>query len=58
MTSAKESATVPLEMKSGWYNLSSDIFKPIMDERSKTLDLIRQIFYVKTGKSMAKMVNK
>ena len=44
MTSAKESATVPLKMNSGWYNLSSDILKPLMDERSRKFDLIRQKF--------------
>ena len=37
-TSAKESAIVPLNMNSGWYNLSTDILKPLMDKRSRTLD--------------------
>ena len=46
-------------MNSGWYNLSSDILKPLMDERLRTLDLIRQnFFYVKTAKSMARTVKK
>ena len=59
MTSAKESATVPLKMNSGWYNLSTDIFNPLMDERSRTLDLIRQKnFDVKTAKSMMRTVKK
>ena len=59
MTSAKESATVPLKMNSGWYNLSTDILKPLMDERSRTLDLIRQKnFDVKTAKSMMRTVKK
>ena len=44
MTSAKESATVPLKMNSGWYNLSSDILKHLMDESSRNFDLIRQNF--------------
>ena len=42
MTSIKETTTVPLKMNSGWYNLSSDILNPLMDERSRTLDLITQ----------------
>ena len=42
--SAKESATVPLQMNSGWYNLSSDILNPLIDERSRMFDLISQIF--------------
>ena len=59
VTSAKESATIPLKMNSGWYNLSSDIIKPLMDERSRNLDLIRQKnFDVKTAKSMARTVKK
>ena len=59
MTSAKETATLPLKMNSGWYNSSSDILKPLMYERSRTLDLIRQKkFDVKTAKSMARTVKK
>ena len=59
MTSAKEFATVPLKMNSGWYNLSSDILKQLMDERSRTLDLIRQEYFdVQTAKSMAITVKK
>ena len=46
-------------MNSGWYNLLSDILKPLMDERSRTLDLIRQKhFDVQTAKSMARTVKK
>ena len=44
MTSANESTKVPLKMNLGWYDLSSDILKPLMDEKSRTLDLIRQNF--------------
>ena len=54
MTSAKESGVVPLKMNSGWYKLSTDILKPLMDERSRTFDLIRQNnFDVKTANSIA-----
>ena len=54
MTSAKESGIVPLKMNSGWYKLSTDILKPLMDERSRTFDLIRQNnFDVKTANSIA-----
>ena len=42
MSSAKESTTVHLKMSSDWYNLSTDILKPSMVERSRTLSLIRQ----------------
>ena len=57
MTSTKESATVPFKMNSGWYNLSSDIFKPFMDKRLRILDLIRQNNVdVKTAKSIARTV--
>lgn len=46
-------------MNSGWYNLSTDILKPLMDESLRTLDLIKQKnFDVKTAKSMAKTVKK
>ena len=59
MTSAKESGIVPLKMNSGWYKLSTDILKPLMDERSRTLDLIREKnFDVKTAKSMMRTVKK
>ena len=54
MTSAKESGIVPLKMNSGWYKLSTDILKPLIDERSRTFDLIRQNnFDVKTANSIA-----
>ena len=44
-------------MNSGWNNLSTDILNPLMDERSRTLNLIRQKnFDVKTAKIMAKTV--
>ena len=57
MTSAKESITVPLKMNSGWCNLSTDIQKLLMVERSGIFDLIRQNnFDVKTAKTMAKTV--
>ena len=44
-------------MNSRWYNLSTDILKPLIDKRLRTLDLIRQKnFDVKTAKSMARIV--
>ena len=59
MSSTKETDTVSLKMNSGWYNLSYDILKPLMDEISRTLDIIRQNnFNVKTAKSMARTVKK
>ena len=57
MFSAKESSIVPLKMNSDWYNLSTDILKPLMDEGPRTFDLIRQTnSNVKTDKSMTRIV--
>ena len=44
-------------MSSGWYTLSTDFLKHLIDKGSRTLDLIRQKnFDVKRAKNMAKTV--
>ena len=42
MSAAKKSASCNIKDYSGWCILSKDIIKPLLEKRSKVLNLIRQ----------------
>jgi len=42
MTAAKKSASSNIKRSPGWFILSKDIVKPLLEKRSKVLNLIRQ----------------